>query len=122
MSNAALLAAIGFDTNFPSITKPQTPDVWDLIAEDDAKREAHVAELTPRLARIYAVTPERMESALHDVDLTRNAPLLDALLARDDHAEIGRLLLADIDARLRTQAEDDAEEDGYRVIPERAIR
>jgi hypothetical protein len=113
-----------FDRSFPPITPPRTPDVWGRIAEADAKRAAYVAEQAPVLARIYAVTPARVEQAFDNVGCRLGAshmPLLSALLTRDDHAEIGRLLLAAIDARIQEVAEDAAEDASYAVIPEVAL-
>lgn len=120
--SAALLDMIGFDTHFPSMAKQQTPDQWDLIAEDDAKREAHVAQVLPDLIRLYSITPEKIRRAFEDVSLhtERNSALVLAVATRDA-AELGRLVLACIDARIKEMATDDAEDDGYRVIPERPL-
>jgi hypothetical protein len=113
-----------FDQSFPPITPPRTPDVRDLIAESDAKRAQYVAGQAPVLARIYAVTPARVEEAFDNVGCrlgTSHKPLLSALLTRDDHAEIGCLLLAAIDARIQEVAEDAAEDASYDVIPKVAL-
>ncbi len=110
-----------FDQVFPSITPPRKPDRWDLIIEADTKRAAYVAETVPQLVRIYQVTPARVEEACGNVSMwlrRDHKPLLSALLARDDHAEIGRLLLAAIDERIANVANDAAEEASYDVIPE----
>jgi hypothetical protein len=53
--------------------------------------------------------------------LVARHPALVAAIAHREHAEIGRLLLVGIDARIKELAEDAAEDDGYRVIPERPI-
>ncbi len=105
-----------FDQVFPSLCTPRAPDRWDLIIEADTKRAAYVAETVPQLVRIYQVTPARVVSAFDAVSMRR--PLLSALLTRDDHAEIGRLLLAAIDENIADVANDAAEEASYDVIPE----
>lgn len=117
-----LLAAIGFDRHFPPMPVPRAPDVWDLIAEDDAKRAAHVAEVTPQLVRLYSATPEKIRRAFEDVSIyAERTPALLAAVACRDEGEIGRLVLAGLDARIKEMAADDAEEDGYRVVPERPL-
>jgi hypothetical protein len=112
-----------FDSLFPSITPPRAPDRWDLLAEDRVKRLAHVAEVLPDLVRLYAVTPEKIAAGFDEVSMylvEKHGPLVSAIATRDQ-AEIGRLLLAGIDARIRQLAEDDAEDDGYRIVPERDL-
>ncbi len=111
-----------FDQVFPSIRPPRTPDRWDLIIEADAKRAAYVAEIVPQLERMYRVTPDRVTSAFDSaclrLDKESHRPLLSALLTRDDHAEIGRLLLDALDECIHDAANDAAEEASYHVIPE----
>ncbi len=110
-----------FDQVFPSITPPRTPDRWDLILEADAKRAAYVAETVPILVRMYQVTPERADEAFGNVSMwlkRDHKPLLSAILTRDDHAEIGRLLLAAIDENIADMANDTAEQSSYDVVPE----
>jgi hypothetical protein len=112
------------DQVFPSIRPPRTPDVWDRIIEADTKRAAYVAETVPQLVRMYQATPDRVVEAVGHLEHAmrdRRHPLLSALLTRDDHAEIGRLLLAAIDERLADVANDAAEESGYDVFPEPSL-
>ncbi len=114
-----LVAALALLPELPKSTR--TPDVWDLIIEADTKRAAYVAEIVPQLERMYRVTPDRVTSAFYSVSMRMKElhhPLLHALLARDDHAEIGRLLLAAIDEHIADVANDAAEEASYDVIPE----
>jgi hypothetical protein len=121
MSEAALLDLLGLNTHFPA-PMPRTPDPWDLIAEDDEKREAHVARITPDLVRLYAITPDKLLHAYRDVSFyASNNPALIVATATRDALEVGRMVLACIEARITEMAEDDAETDGYRVIPERPI-
>lgn len=119
----ALLSAIGFAAHFPALATPRAPDIWDRLAEDDAKRAAHVAEVAPILERIYRVTPAHVDEAFNDVScwlLKRHHALMAALVSRDE-AEIGRLLLVLMDARIRDVATDYAQEDSYVAVPERAL-
>ena len=111
------------DAMFPPMATPQTPDWIDLDREDDAKRAAHVAEVLPQLIRLYSVTPDRIADGIDAVAMraVKNHPALIAAIAHRDHAEIGRLLLVGIDARIAAVAEDAATDEAYDLIPERAI-
>jgi hypothetical protein len=122
--NASNPIAALFDQAFPSIRPPRTPNRWGLVTEADTKRAAYVAETVPQLVRMYRVTPHQVIEAFDHVEYLMRAkrhPLLSALLTRDDHAEIGRLLLAAIDERLADVANDAAEESGYNVFPEPSL-
>jgi hypothetical protein len=119
----ALLDAIGFDTHFPAMAKPQAPDTWDLLRADDAKRDAHVAKVLPDLIRLFSVTPQRIADGVDHVAmyLVERHPALVAAIAHRDEAEIGRLLLVGVDARIKTVAEDAAEDESYDLVPERPL-
>ena len=117
----ALLASIGFDKHFPSVATPRTPDWIDLDNADIAKREAHVAKVLPDLIRVYSVTPSKIADAVSDVAMylvEKHHGLVYAIATRD-HAEIGRLLLVGVDARIKEIAEDAAEDEAYDIVPER---
>lgn len=117
----AILEAIGFTKHFPAITKPRDDrEPWQI---DNDKREAHIAQVLPDLIRLYAVTPDKIANAFDEVSmrLVECHPALVASIALRDHAEIGRLLLVGIDARIKELAYDAAEDDGYRVVPERPL-
>jgi hypothetical protein len=114
-----VLSAVADLMQFPrDIATPCTPDYFDRCAEQDAKRDAYVQEVAPHLVRVFAATPARLAKACGGIVLADNNALLAALLVRDDHAEIGRLLLAMVDAELKQAAEDAAEEVGYDLFPE----
>ena len=117
----ALLASIGFDKHFPPVAVPHKPDWIDLDNADIAKREAHVAAITPDLIRLYSVTPDKIAEAVSDVAMylvEKHSGLIHAIAVRD-HAEIGRLLLVGVDARIKEIAEDAAEDEAYDIVPER---
>lgn len=110
-----------FDAAFPPT--PRTPDWIDLDRADDAKREAHVAKVLPQLIRLFSVTPERIADGVDHVSmyLVERHPDLVAALIHRDHAEIGRLLLVGIDARIKSVAEDAAQDESYELVPERPL-